>query len=352
MAAAALGGFARAAAKELGPGGATANLVAVRGDAAAAAPTLEFLLSGRGAYVTGATVAVDGEAAAGDEARRVLLPRGYSVDESAAPPRPRRGYSVEASPHVATRISRGDESAARPRRGDSVKASPHVAAAFGRDRRAPQVRRGVDHSPVAGLRVVVTGGAAGIGAAAAARLREDGAHVFVCDLSDAPGVDAVLDVASDDAPARLRNLARDALGGVDAVVHNAGLTRDRTLFKMKRDEWDSVMNVNALAPWRLTRGLELSDDASVVLLGSTSGVAGNAGQANYVGAPASRERELAAPPRPRFGSSSEERFDARSNVAAADAARPWKGIQTCGGSNVAAAAATRICPRMGVLMRA
>ena len=215
-----LEGFARSAAKELGPSGATATYLRVARDAdgAAASPSLRFLLSGRSAYVSGA-----------------------SFEAGAAPV---AAVADEAWPT-------GDDA----------------------------------HSPVRGLRVVLTGGAAGIGAATAARLSDAGADVLAVDRAPGPGVDGVVDVVAADAPARLRDMADARFGGpVDAVVHNAGVTRDRTLFRMGDDEWDACLDVNALAPRRLTAALDLAEDASVVLLGSTSGVAGNAGQANYAAA--------------------------------------------------------------------
>ena len=74
-------------------------------------------------------------------------------------------------------------------------------------------------------------------------------------------------------------------GGVDIVVHNAGITRDKTLAKMSEALWHSVIDVNLLAPQRLTQALldagTLRDDGRVVLIASISGIAGNRGQTNY-----------------------------------------------------------------------
>jgi 3-oxoacyl-[acyl-carrier protein] reductase len=68
-------------------------------------------------------------------------------------------------------------------------------------------------------------------------------------------------------------------------VHNAGITRDKTLVNMTPEYWDSVLAVNLLAPQKLTQALfdsgTLRDDGRVVLLSSTSGIAGNRGQSNY-----------------------------------------------------------------------
>ena len=77
-----------------------------------------------------------------------------------------------------------------------------------------------------------------------------------------------------------------ALGdGVDIVIHNAGITRDKTLKNMSEALWDSVINVNLRAPQVLTQALldagKLHDNGRVVLLASFSGIAGNMGQSNY-----------------------------------------------------------------------
>jgi 3-oxoacyl-[acyl-carrier protein] reductase len=73
--------------------------------------------------------------------------------------------------------------------------------------------------------------------------------------------------------------------GVDVVVHNAGITRDKTLGRMSAQQWDSVMAVNLLAPQRIDRALfgagAVRDNGRVIGVSSISGIAGNAGQTNY-----------------------------------------------------------------------
>jgi len=73
--------------------------------------------------------------------------------------------------------------------------------------------------------------------------------------------------------------------GVDIVVHNAGITRDKTLANMTPEFWDAVLAVNLNAPQVLTKALldsgTLRDNGRVVLLASISGIAGNRGQTNY-----------------------------------------------------------------------
>src|SRR5205807_281374 len=75
-------------------------------------------------------------------------------------------------------------------------------------------------------------------------------------------------------------------GGVDVVVHNAGITRDRTLARMDVERWQSVIDVNLIAPERITEALTagkgvLRENGRVVCVSSISGIAGNAGQTNY-----------------------------------------------------------------------
>jgi 3-oxoacyl-[acyl-carrier protein] reductase len=74
-------------------------------------------------------------------------------------------------------------------------------------------------------------------------------------------------------------------GGVDIVVHNAGITRDKRLANMTDDRWESVIAVNLTAPERITRELldqkAIKPNGRIVGVASTSGIAGNLGQANY-----------------------------------------------------------------------
>jgi 3-oxoacyl-[acyl-carrier protein] reductase len=78
-------------------------------------------------------------------------------------------------------------------------------------------------------------------------------------------------------------IARHFRDGLDVIVHNAGVTKDRTLAKMPEDRWQSLMEVNLIAPERITERLLplLRDDGRIVCVSSLSGIAGNAGQTNY-----------------------------------------------------------------------
>ncbi|MRV71599.1 3-oxoacyl-ACP reductase [Duganella sp. FT92W] len=143
---------------------------------------------------------------------------------------------------------------------------------------------------------LVTGAARGIGAATAERLAQDGATVICVDVPAASadldalcmrigGMPLELDIAAPDAAPQLAALLVERFGGVDIVVHNAGITRDKTLGKMDGATWDTVLNVNfaaiAAIDEALLSGRVLRDDGRIVCLSSISGVAGNFGQTNY-----------------------------------------------------------------------
>lgn len=147
--------------------------------------------------------------------------------------------------------------------------------------------------PLAGRRALVTGAARGIGASIAETLARDGADVVLLDVpqaqKDLDGLAArlggralALDICANDAAAQLIKALPD---GIDIVVHNAGITRDKTLANMTPEYWDAVMAVNLKAPQVLTQALfdagTLGEQARITLLASVSGIAGNRGQANY-----------------------------------------------------------------------
>lgn len=150
--------------------------------------------------------------------------------------------------------------------------------------------------PVATRRLaVVTGAAGGIGAATARRLSLDGFHVLCVDvpavsealeaLAARIGGEALpLDLTAEATPATLA-AAIAAHGPLDLMVHNAGITRDRTLARMSAAEWDSVLTVNLAAILAIDDALDAGslwrDGAREVCLSSISGIAGNAGQTNY-----------------------------------------------------------------------
>ncbi|MDO9022603.1 MAG: 3-oxoacyl-ACP reductase [Myxococcales bacterium] len=160
---------------------------------------------------------------------------------------------------------------------------------------------------------LVTGAAQGIGAATARALAAEGAHVLCLDrpqeeaaataLARELGGTAVAADLSDPASIAAVVAAVAALGGVDVVVHNAGVTRDRTMARMKREHWDAVLAVNLRAVLALDAALDplLREGGRVVCLSSIAGIAGNVGQTAYAASKAAligwvraRARELGA----------------------------------------------------------
>src|SRR5690606_10798367 len=97
------------------------------------------------------------------------------------------------------------------------------------------------------------------------------------------GTALTIDITKDDAPERIAQSLNDAHGGVDIVVHNAGITRDRTLHKMRRESWDAVLAVNLQAIVAIDEAVTetLREGGRIVCLSSIAGIGGNLGQTNY-----------------------------------------------------------------------
>ncbi len=152
--------------------------------------------------------------------------------------------------------------------------------------------------PLDGKIALVTGAARGIGATIAEVFARDGASVVAVDVegsNEALGITAskvgatalTLDVTADDAVDRISEHLREHYhgSGLDVLVNNAGITRDKLLANMDEARWDSVLAVNLLAPLRLAEGLvdngTLGEDGRIIGLSSMAGIAGNRGQTNY-----------------------------------------------------------------------
>jgi 3-oxoacyl-[acyl-carrier protein] reductase len=221
----AIEGFVRSVAKEIGRYGSTAQLVQVeRGGEGAIESTLRFLLSSRSAFVDGQVVRIEAV-----DAERIVVPEDW-------------------------------------------------------DR------------PLAGRSAAVTGAARGIGESIAETLAVQGAEVLCIDvpaagdgLSDVAnrigGTSLAIDITDARAPERLTDHIRGRRGSIDAFVHNAGITRDRTLARMPPENWDAVLEVNLSAQERindaLLEGGLMGEGGRLVSVSSVSGIAGNRGQTNY-----------------------------------------------------------------------
>ncbi|MEV7131194.1 3-oxoacyl-ACP reductase [Streptomyces sp. NPDC093260] len=147
--------------------------------------------------------------------------------------------------------------------------------------------------PLAGRTALVTGGARGIGEAVAETLARDGAHVVVLDVPAAEadarrvaerlgGTALPLDITAADAGERIAAALPD---GLDVLIHNAGITRDRRLVNMPAERWSPVLEVNLASVLRTTDALlasgALRHGGRIVATASIAGLAGNAGQTNY-----------------------------------------------------------------------
>jgi 3-oxoacyl-[acyl-carrier protein] reductase len=220
----ALEGFTRSLGKEIGRGSTVQLVYVADGAEAAATSTLGFLLSPKSAYVSGQVVRI------GAQGTRTDVP---SVDPL---------------------------------------------------------------TPLSGKIALVTGASRGIGEEVARVLARDGATVVGVDVPQAAsdlqalmkelnGDWLTLDITGKDAPQRIAHHLKEKHGGVDVVVHNAGITRDKKLANMDESRWESVIAVNLTAPELITRELldqgVVNDFGSIIGVASIAGIAGNVGQTNY-----------------------------------------------------------------------
>jgi 3-oxoacyl-[acyl-carrier protein] reductase len=148
-----------------------------------------------------------------------------------------------------------------------------------------------------GKNALVTGASGGIGRAIAHALAGQGARVGLSGtrvaaleaLADEIGGQAAVlpaDLAATDGPERLVEAAVAGLGGVDILVHNAGVTRDGLALRMSDEDWARVLDVNLSAGFRLMRaalrGMMRKRFGRLIAVTSVVAATGNAGQANYV----------------------------------------------------------------------
>ena len=221
----ALEGFTRSLGKEVGRGGTVQLVYVAPGAEGAVASTLAFLLSPKSAYVSGQVVRI----------------------------------GVHGSSSVAEQVE------------DWTR-------------------------PLTGRVALVTGASRGIGEQIARVLHRDGATVIGVDVPQAAnelmgvmreldGDHIAIDITTKDAPQRIARHVSEKFSGVDIVVHNAGITRDKRLMNMKRDAFAATIAVNLTAPERVTAELLeqklIRPNGRVVGVASVAGIAGNTGQTNY-----------------------------------------------------------------------
>ncbi|WP_408895557.1 3-oxoacyl-ACP reductase [Nocardioides sp. R1-1] len=152
------------------------------------------------------------------------------------------------------------------------------------------------HAPLAGKVAFVTGASRGIGEEIARVLHRDGAKVVGLDVPQAAddlvkvmneldGDWLTLDITAPDAPQRIAHHLQEKHGGVDIVVHNAGVTMDKKLANQTPERFGKVLQINLEAPERITAELleqgVVNANGRIVGVASIAGIAGNLGQTSY-----------------------------------------------------------------------
>lgn len=153
----------------------------------------------------------------------------------------------------------------------------------------------VTEQPLAGKVAIVTGAARGIGESISRVLAREGATIIGVDIppaadalkqvmQDIGGAPLEADITAEDAPEKIARKARE-LGGAHAIIHNAGVTRDKLLVNMPEHWWDMTLEINLGAAQRITDTLidsgALSDGGRVIGVASMVGISGQRGQTNY-----------------------------------------------------------------------
>lgn len=171
---------------------------------------------------------------------------------------------------------------------------------------------------LSGKVAVVTGGARGIGRAIAIKLAKEGANIIISDINLTGALDTAKVIEEqgresiavegdisifDDVEAMVKQ-AIDKFGRIDILINNAGVTKDGLLLRMKKEDWDFVLNVNLTGTFNCSKVVAKymikQRTGNVVNISSVVGVMGNAGQVNYasskagvIGLTKSMARELA-----------------------------------------------------------
>jgi 3-oxoacyl-[acyl-carrier protein] reductase len=150
-----------------------------------------------------------------------------------------------------------------------------------------------------GKTALITGGANGIGLATAERFAKEGAKIILWDVSDKgnqvaeslskQGHEAIfkkVNVTNESEVQQAVTEARQHFGRIDILINNAGITKDRTLLKMSRQEWDDVIAVNLTGVFNCTQAvapvMKEQNYGRIVSASSNVAIRGNYGQTNYV----------------------------------------------------------------------
>jgi 3-oxoacyl-[acyl-carrier protein] reductase len=146
---------------------------------------------------------------------------------------------------------------------------------------------------------LITGGANGIGLATAKRFAKEGAKIILWDVTD-KGQQVANDLIRDGAAALFQKVsvadqeavneavaaAKNHFGRIDILINNAGITKDRTLLKMSKQEWDDVISVNLTGVFNCTQAvvpiMKEQNYGRIVSASSNVAIRGNYGQTNYV----------------------------------------------------------------------
>lgn len=150
-----------------------------------------------------------------------------------------------------------------------------------------------------GKSAIVTGGARGIGKATLMKLGSLGAKLVVADMNPEatnacvdelkklgyPAIPYLGDISKEEAAVGLADVCQKEYGSVDILVNNAGITKDTLLMRMKKEQWDAVINVNLTGTYLCTQAvikyMIKQKKGSVINLSSIAGENGNIGQTNY-----------------------------------------------------------------------
>ena len=142
---------------------------------------------------------------------------------------------------------------------------------------------------------IITGGAAGIGAATAIKFKEEGAKVIIWDLNEEKGTALAAELGADFDKVNTSNYADievaakkvfDTYGRIDVLVNNAGITRDSSLKKMTPELWQQVIDINLTGVFYCVKIISeymlMNNWGRILNASSVVGLYGNFGQTNYV----------------------------------------------------------------------